>query len=387
MVSKLRILVTLIALAVASPAVMAQTSAEEAEALVKKGLKLARAKKFKQAVPLFEKAVKLDPQAIYVHNLARALQESGDVAQAFRRFTEALNIDANYTFAKDAQKQLVKLEKKLSKTHARIRVTSTPAEDVTISITTTVGKEVALKTPVTRWVPAGKVVIKGKRRGYQDGEAAYTVKAGDDETLKVVLKPVAREGFLTVIATAPGAVVFLNGERIGPAPLKDHVVTAEDSHQVLVRATGYRDFSKMVVVNPDQRSRVVAQMVEIGSGGGGDGDDTKEIVGGILTGLGGAVIITGVVLHVTASSTAAEARNELSDNQRYNELKSEAEGLEVGAWVSYGLGAAVLVVGVLALATDYIFPAEGGESTALDSLTPYVSPSEHGASMGAVLRF
>ncbi len=391
MVSKLRILVTLIALALVSPMAAAQTPADEAESLVKKGLKLARAKKFKLAVPLFEKAVQLDPQAIYVHNLARALQEAGNVAQAYRRFSEALHIDASYTFAKDARKQLVKLEKKLTKSHARITVTSTPSEGVTISLTTAAGKEVALRAPVERWVKPGKVEIKGRMRGYLDGEASYTVEAGDDKTLKVILKPAAREGFLTVIATVPGAVVFLNGDEIGPAPLRDHVVTADDGHAVLVRAAGYRDFNQMVIVEPDQKSRVVAKLIAIGATQGGGGDDTKEIVGGILTGVGGAVIITGVVLHITASGTAADARNcnlPRCSNAEYNELDSEAKSLEVGAWISYALGAAALVVGVLSLATDYIFPAaDEEESTALPSLTPFVAPNEHGASMGAVFRF
>jgi len=361
----------------------AQSSSERAEALVRAGLKDARKGKFNAARTKFEEAVKLDPSPVYMHNLARALQKLGELPQAFRWFSQALRTDSEYKFAADARKHLKTISKKLKKTHGQLRVQSTPRE-VTCSITTPDGKsENLVKTPFERWVPAGTVTVKGRQKGYLDGAQDVVIEAGQEKTVKLRLEPEPVEGYLQVLADAPNAVVYINGKKIGPAPLKNHLVTS-GSYSVEVRAPKYKTFKKVVVVEPDATERLVARMELIGSGST-DSEGGDPMLGYITVGSGSALTLVGGILVGVAYAKKAQyepiPRTPEGDAQ-----DAEVQGLNAAGWVLVGVGLAAVGVGIYLIISS---ESEGDDTAALDlpGVLPTLSIDESGASAGAVIRF
>lgn len=360
-------------------------SADDADTLVRAGLTEARKGRFDRARAKFEQAVKLDPKPVYMHNLARALQKLGESAQAYRWFAQALSIDGSYKFAADARKHLKSIAKKLQKTHARIRVQSTPS-GVICGIRTADGKsEELLKAPFERWVPAGKLTISGRKQRYVDGKAEAEVVAGEDKTVKIRLEPAAVEGYLSVQADAPGATVFINGKNVGKAPLNNHLVNS-GTYTVEVKAEGYHDFKKTVVVEPDATERVAARLVLIGSAPapGSDGGGDNSIAGYVLVGGGAAFIIGGAAL--VGAAYGLKPKGQVPRTPAGDALVAEIRGLEVGGGVLLGLGLVAAGVGIYLLLSEDP-PVDSSAQVQLPSVIPTLSIDGTGARAGASLRF
>lgn len=390
------------------PTARAATPAEQAEALVRQGLKDARAKRFDAAVKKFEAAVRLDPKPVYVHNLARTYQVQGKLAQAYRRFEEALTINPDYTFAKDARKYMKVIGKKLRATHARVRVQSTPSEVVVTVVDAQGGQEDLLKTPFERWVPAGTLELKGRKSGYQDGDEKVEVAAGEERTVKVTLLPVPKDGYLSVLADAPNAVVYINGEKIGPSPVESRVVKT-GTYMVEVRADGYPAWMKTVVVLADQNSQVVAHMADArlapGKGSGAQsaasGGGLQSTLGYVFLGAGGAALGAGIALNVMAIDKQSQSDDLFftqgvcdpieGDPLKCDEstkLLDDAKSLQTGDIISYVLAGALVTSGVLLLVLDDDAPAAPSPQEAAGvSLLPVFAVVPRGGVAGAALRF
>ncbi len=375
------ILAATLLLAAPAPA-SAQTQQDKAFKLAEQGLGHARARRFEKAAALFEEALKLSPHPEFFHNLARANEEMKQLSAAYAYFSEALRMDPGYTYAKEARQRMTRIEASLRKTHGLVRVRSVPSQ-VEIAIEAEGHPaERHLQTPVERWVPAGAVKLVGKKAEFQDETREYAVQAGDEQTIELVLRPIERKGFLDVTANAPGAQVFLNGALVDVAPMRG-VPYPVGSYALEIRAPGFRAFKQAIVVEADKPTQVAAAMepdsvAKVEEGGGSDA------TGPVLMTLGGAALVTGVVLHAVAFSKANEA---LPPGPEYNERQSTVTALEVGAFLSYATAAGLAGVGAyLIWGGDDAGEADGfGDDAA--RMTPLVAPTRDGAVFGAHLRF
>lgn len=97
--------------------------------------------------------------------------------------------------------------------------------------------------PVTAGnLSVGTHVVEGKAQGFQPGQATVRVVAGEQTVVKLELKPVEAEyGRISVRASVPGAVVYIDGGERGPAPVEADKLTL-GAHSIVVRAKGYQDF-------------------------------------------------------------------------------------------------------------------------------------------------
>ncbi len=367
----------------------AQSSGDKAEALVRAGLKKARAGKFRAARDKFEQAVQLDPKAVYMHNLARALQKLGEHSQAHRWFAQALITDGDYKFAAAARKHLETIAKKLRSTHGRVTVQSTPS-DVACTLTLQDGNSESLvTTPFKRWVPAGLLKIVGRKKLYLDGKLEVSISAGEEKTLKIRLEPEPREGYVNVQADAPRATVYLDGAAIGPAPVKSHVVTS-GSYVIEVRAKGYKTFVKRIVVEPDATERVVARMKKVGAGGS-DGNELVEagsdltVPGYVLAGAGAAVTVVGGVL-VGVAYSKVPANNSIPVGPEGDSLVAEIQGFNAAGWSLLGVGLVAVGVGVYLIVSSESAASESAGADVPDVMPTFAMDGE-GMSAGAVVRF
>lgn len=381
-IARLCTVVAILATAGISAPVRAESSVEKAERLVREGLKDARQKKFGDARDKFQTAVQLNPLPVYMHNLGRALQKLNDPAQAHRWFSQALKENSEYKFASDARKHLKNIEKLLKKTHALVRVQSTPSV-VPCTITTSDGKrEVLINTPFQRWVPAGPLKIEGRVERYIDGKVDVTVAPGENRTVKIRLEPQPVEGFLEVLTDVPNAEVFVNGKTVGTAPLKNHVVTT-GSYSIEVRAEGYKVFKKTVVVEPDATERVVARLDKI-SQASVDKDEADMTLGYVLVGGGAGLVITGAVLVGLAVSKVPATG--IPEGPTGDALVDEIRGFEIGGYACLGVGAVMAGVGIYLLLSQ---DPESGDTAQLQlpPFMPTFSVDSDSASAGARISF
>jgi hypothetical protein len=387
----------------------AETPKEQAETLVRDGIKDARAQRFKDAADKFERAFKLLPTAEVLHNLARAHEELGNLPLAHSYFTQALRMNAEYTFAKDGRARIPKLETKLGKTHGLVRVKSTPSE---VEITLEAAGQPAeghLVSPVERWIPAGKLKVTGRKAEFQPGHQMLEVVAGLDLDVKVVLRPETKEGFLDVSANAPDAIVFIAGKEVGPAPLRG-ITYPTGSYPLAIRATGYKDFETQIIVQVDQVTNVAAAMVKIEDTNTGPPDHgnttlaaTAEpaedgtplaIAGGVLAGVGVAAAGAGLGIYLWVKADA-DAFNKGTLHPEWvqgvphtqegdafaasiNRRQYAALGLAIGGGALVGVGLGLLIHGVT---TGGAEPAQEPAATWVPSIAPLPGGMRLGATV------
>jgi tetratricopeptide (TPR) repeat protein len=380
-----------------------------AETLAREGLKFARSKRYKEAVARFEAAHKLDPRAIYAHNLARSYEELGELTRAFDFFSQALRLDGDYTYASEGRRRIGVLEKRLRKTHGRVKITSTPSEIELTLVEKGGTKTQHLRTPHLRWVRPGPLTVRGMKLGFNENIKVVDVQLGRTSAVNLTLKPIPKKGYLDVSSSQRGARVFVDGKDLGEAPLKGVLLEA-GNHRVVLRHKESVLLKRDIVILPDKPFVISHNLDPMGS-------KQREQSIALPVSLwiaGGALMLTGVGLHVAAADrvtavgdypifdltkidpnradyeevrASVEAQNSNNSIQAENAL-SEGQSLEIGAWIGYGLALSAAVSGTLLyLARNDNAPQSA--SKALPSLTlfPAVSVRNDGSTFGLSMSF
>ncbi len=377
---------------------------DRAGKLVERGLVFARKGQFQKAAELFEEAVKLNPDPTILHSLARAREEMGEHALAFETFRQALELDPQYIYAQDARDRIAFLERLLKSTHALLRVSSTPSA-ADVRITTSQGQDnTQLITPFSYWAPAGPITIEGKKDGFIDASQTLRVEAGAEPSVELVLRPVARKGFLIISVSTSGAKVRLNGKEVGSTPLAPMAVEA-GPHTIIVEAEGYQPMTREVLVVADKESQVI---IDFNDPNAGTPARTTGPWGPVLLGSGAMALVGGLVMHLSAVSLAEDSRAKSAQaedhaaanentaaaqaEQEYFNLRDEAHANETVAFIGYGISAALIGVGAFMLtnpgtakSAQNTVNTHDDESTL--SWTPLIVPSAEGFFAGTRVSF
>lgn len=377
---------------------------DQAGSLVDRGLTFAKNGQFRKAAELFEQAVKLNPDPTILHSLARAREEMGSHALAFETFRQALELDPQYIYAQDARDRMAFLERLLKSSHARIRVTSIPSgADVRAVHTASATEDRRLITPFTYWAPVGELAFEGRKDGFVNASRSITVLAGTERSVELVLRPVAKKGFLVVNISMAGARVFVDQNEVGLSPL-DPIAIEAGPHGVRIEAEGYDPILREVLVVADKESLVLIDFNDPSAGGPAA---PPSPLGAVLVGSGAMSLVGGIVMHLSAVSLSQDAR-EQSDkaeahdaaNQETDAARAEAEYFRLAdessknetiAYIGYGVSAALIGLGAYMLKS----PSSPTNTTSMNShdreralsWTPLLVPSPDGLYAGTLVRF
>ncbi len=107
-------------------------------------------------------------------------------------------------------------------------------------------------------VPTGLHTLELKLQGFETNLTMFTLKPGQILKINVVFVPVTT-GTITVSSAPAGASVYLDNTYRGPTPLTIPGITV-GTYQVLVRETGFNDWTGQVQVNPGQTVALDAQL-------------------------------------------------------------------------------------------------------------------------------
>jgi hypothetical protein len=94
-------------------------------------------------------------------------------------------------------------------------------------------------------VAPGEHTLLVRRPGYREFSRRITLKPGEVQDVSAVLEAVS--GIVTVKADVPGAVIFINGEDKGPAPLEG-VLLPPGNHDIEARLKGFRTETSRISV-------------------------------------------------------------------------------------------------------------------------------------------
>jgi len=367
-------LCTLIALIPESPVratASGKSPSSSAKDLAREGLKLARTKQFKAAAQRFEAAFKLDPQAIYAHNLARSFEELGELTKAFDFFSQALRLDSEYNYAAEGRRKIGALEKRLRKTHGRIKITTTPTEVGLTLVETGEVKTQHLRSPHLRWVKPGSLTIKAEKLGFTERITVVNIVVGRTQSVGITLKPIPKKGYLNVSSSHQGTRVRLDGRDVGKAPIKGMVLEAGNHRVTLV--TGKGDdattlLEKDIVIVPDKSFTISFNLQAQ--------DSPETSTDWLPTSLwitGGALCLASIGMHIAAADRIAsiadypildvesvdknrpdyeslrqQIKSENDANQaKADEARTSGQSLELAAWIGYGAAVSTAVVATI----------------------------------------
>ncbi len=115
--------------------------------------------------------------------------------------------------------------------------------------------------PVTiEQLSIGSHLVEATAAGYEAAQAVVEVAASKQSVIKLELKPMVEAfGQMSIRATVPGAMVFVDGGQQGPAPVELSGVRL-GPHSVVVRAEGHEDFKTICEVKRNQVCNVVASL-------------------------------------------------------------------------------------------------------------------------------
>lgn len=95
-------------------------------------------------------------------------------------------------------------------------------------------------------VKPGSYKVKISQNSYETYEEEIVIEPGKDTSMKYKLTGL---GEITVDVSPPGATVTINGEEIGTAPVKNHIVT-EGKYKIRISMNGYSPFTEKITVGP-----------------------------------------------------------------------------------------------------------------------------------------
>lgn len=118
--------------------------------------------------------------------------------------------------------------------------------------------------PVTlKGLVKGTHIVEGKAEGYRPSQTTVRVEPDAQTVIKMELKPVEAEfGRISVRASVPGAIVFVDGGAQGAAPAELPQVRL-GPHAIVVQAKGHRDFESTCEVKRNQTCHVMAQLIPL----------------------------------------------------------------------------------------------------------------------------
>ncbi|MGK0357967.1 MAG: hypothetical protein ACI9U2_000250 [Bradymonadia bacterium] len=306
-------------------------------------------------------AVRLDQQALTWWHLGRAHEELGRPCDALPWFEKAARVpDASTAKAKAAVARIK------ARTFAEVRVDcATPA--VTVRLKGVAG-ELACPAEWTALAPKRYTLIA--RVGGRDFPAVPV----NARRCNIARVDIEMAGSLRVDSPTPGAVIWLEGTRLGPAPQAVPAMPAGD-YAVAIRAPGYHPAKRTVLIPPGGVHEHAAGLVPIPAPSKAELAPKRQgawfsVFGATgLLGAGGILLYQSGVAQDGSDATSARVAGQ-ADPLRVEALRKQAADEQDEAELKGVVGYSLLAGGVVfAGVATWLFLRDDDTETAL-MLTP-----------------
>jgi hypothetical protein len=210
--------------------------------------------RYRPALELYQRAYALRADPALLYNQARASQALDDFPSA---------LDFLERFAREAPESLRNQVPKLAEllSELRSKVSHVRFEINTREASVTVRGRVLGKVPSDAIsLNAGEADIQVNAPGFRPFEKHVLLRGGESLTLSVQLVPLSNSGVLRVTSNASGAVVEVDGRRIGTAPAETAVSAGR--HGIAVSAPGHQLANTTAVLGAGERKTVKVTLTE-----------------------------------------------------------------------------------------------------------------------------
>jgi hypothetical protein len=220
----------------------------------------------------------------------------------------------------------------------------------------------ATLAPITRVVAPGRHKIRVTRQDYYSVEREVDVRAGDQVSLFVDLRPQPSFGVLRVECNVPGATVQVEEEDVGETPLSSHRLQV-GTYRVFVRKKHYQTWDQRVTITAKQITLARIQLTRTTS---------RRQMGWLVAGASttGLLLTAGIIMTLTA----ANASTEYEDLPRAA-LRRDGKRFALSADVLFAVG------GLMGIITGFVTwrlaPAKP-----LGTVVPMLGPDGVGLSYG-----
>lgn len=250
------------------------TEARRAREAFLEGTALAREAQWSQALAAFERAAAIKPHAVTTYNIATCHRAIGAYARALLTFERALAehaaggglppslVTQSEAFIAEIDALLVTIDLEVVPTGAILAIDGRPLlaqGDSHWAGVRAPGPGERIDEPrLSIRLDPGAHVLTFSRAGFETAVVNQTLPPGTRRALRLELDTLP--GRLRVDATAPGAIVSLDGAEIGPTPID--LFRPAGSYELLVEKEGYLPHRAAIDLGPGQEVAVRAPLVE-----------------------------------------------------------------------------------------------------------------------------
>jgi len=225
---------------------------------------------------------------------------------------------------------------------------------------------------------------------YRETYLAESGHPSDEAAVKLqiaALKQRIASTAVKVEGLVPGAILLVDGKQVAKGPVSAPVRVTPGSHAITARRSGFTDFHAMIALTPGQQVALRITWSQRRTTPGGSSSKTaihpQRLWTWISLGTGAGILLAGLGLGVGALSAVRKAndRSDRGDLGGYDRYKKRAKGLAAAADVSYALGGALVVTGIVL----YFFEPRWTHREKQTAIVPYLGPK--GAGLSATLSF
>lgn len=247
-----------VTLAVSSPVSAATPQQiERARQMSAAGAEAFRAKSWDEALAAFKEANTLVPHPNLDVNIGRTYEALGQFDQAMIHCKIALNAPGVPEATRQAAQQCVERVQQQLKRPV-LQVSSRPAGALVRVDGAAVGN-----TPWAGEVDPGRRQIDLELEGYKTSSRALNAERGEVYPVELTLVTANIGGLLSVTSMPTGAFVFLDGDEVGPTPLRSFQVDAR-SYVLEVRSVGYAPEVSTITVEDGKLLERMVTLVPVG---------------------------------------------------------------------------------------------------------------------------
>lgn len=296
------------------------------------------------ALEALDAAVSLDPQPRYFYNIALVHEWKGDYLRA-RRAMEGFLRRANDGPDRDRARVALERYRERSRVGRVVVRVTPPGAQVQVD-----GMERGTTPlPEALELAPGERRVRVQKKGFTPWEQTEVLVGGQLLVLDVSLGRVP-EGQLRVDVRAGGARVALDGRVLGTGPLSHDVSVPPGAHQIRVERPGAYPLLREVEVPAWEEAAVVIAAAEL------EPVPEPSPWPWVVIGVGAAATATGIGLTVTAGGIRDDYDADWDPEHERYRTKTEAQrvrdqaridDLETGSAVAFGIGAALVVGGLV----------------------------------------
>ena len=278
---------------------IAQSRSSRAKRQYSLGLTAMKAENYGQAIVHFSAVLKLRPQPEAFYALGLAHERNGDLEQARTKY-----------------QQVIRLARK--------------------------GSQKVRKDVLSR---SKKALVRVEQTIGAKARSEKTQRPNTPPPPSNVRAPAPRslDGTISVQTNADYGEVYLDGVRLGPADGQTYLTLKPGPHELTVRAPGYYDRTVRVVAKAGRHFLVQAPLR---AHGGSAGLSTYGITGITVASVGGAALITAIILTTQANSTENDlkfarstGRLDPASDRAVNDWITQVRGSSYALYAIAGAGA------------------------------------------------